>query len=68
MSQVHYAEPVDANNPRGSWRCSCGSEAVEQYDHYGIYCGKMCQEAFEEKYIQGPYHDGSADELRGEED
>lgn len=32
------------------WICECGEDAEEQYDRYGIYCGKMCEKCFKAKY------------------
>jgi hypothetical protein len=33
------------------YMCSCGeNEWSRQYDRYGIYCGKMCDKCFQEKY------------------
>ena len=31
--------------------CFCGRGSLEsQYDRFGIYCGKMCDKCFNEKY------------------
>lgn len=36
--------------------CSCGRDTWdEQYDFHGIYCGKMCDKCFKEKYKQHDY-------------
>ena len=43
--------------------CTCGrGPHYPQHDYYGIYAGKMCDECFEEKYIQGPYDFSGAGE------
>jgi len=40
------------------FECICGSKEVnEQYDAYGIYCGKMCDKCFQSKYRQDYYYD-----------
>lgn len=46
---------VDCVN--GEWICSCGKPVEEQYDHYGIYCGRMCEEKFKQTYRQDAYAD-----------
>lgn len=43
--------------------CWCGRDQhYPQHDYYGIYAGKMCDQCFEEKYVQGPYDYAGAGE------
>lgn len=44
-------------------KCDCRRDdcdrgrAYAQYDHYGIYAGKMSDHCFERSFKQGPYFD-----------
>jgi len=41
-------------------QCECGrGQAEPQDDHYGIYCGRMCDKCFQDKYKQDDYYDAS---------
>lgn len=35
---------------KARWTCSCGKEAYEQFDCYGIYAGRHCDACFRRKY------------------
>jgi len=47
----------------GPQKCTCRhadcdrGRVYEQYDHYGIYAGKMSDHCFERSFKQGPYFD-----------
>jgi len=42
---------LEAFRVRRASLCECGKgERFPQYDRYGIYCGKMCDECYEAKY------------------
>ena len=46
----------------------CGADVIEQYDHYGIYCGRMCDASFKAKYRQDAYAaDGDCEPLEPED-
>ncbi|MFZ8933222.1 MAG: hypothetical protein ACO2ZP_04920 [Bacteriovoracaceae bacterium] len=63
-NEEEAVERANELNEFFSNECSCGrGQREEQYDHYGIYAGKMCDQCFKEKYKQGPYeHDEPLDE------
>lgn len=54
-----YYDRLEDDGPSEPYDCSCGEGyRTEQYDYYGIYAGKMCDECYRSKYKQGPYFDG----------
>lgn len=53
-----FLEHAHAEINRLAGVCSCGKGwAWEQYDYYGIYAGRMCDDCFGEKYRQDAYFD-----------
>lgn len=54
-----YREEADEIEALAKVTCECGGYADEQYDFYGIYAGRMCDDCFSKAYNTGPYFDAS---------
>lgn len=50
-------DEADALYEKCRWMCECGRDAYEQYDAYGIYAGKHCDDCFRRKFRQDRYFD-----------
>lgn len=57
LAERGMMEEADAVWQKLSWLCQCGEPADEQYDAYGIYAGRHCDECFQRKFRQDAYFD-----------